>query len=195
LPIDFDDLLTRGGDELIQFLHFCVYSAEPAPLFVALAKEYRFRPSVAGALALYENFCAEGAPARLRADAVLWPLDRRLEHLISRLRQEVRMCEAAGQSHSPAAGAGLSTETRRRPPAPAPAIYLFDHVVEYLRKDLSGPLHSAARAFDPACDPMENLPEGRLSAGQRAFVENVWRPRMRPQLVAAGFWRAANLGQ
>jgi hypothetical protein len=42
---------------------------------------------------------------------------------------------------------------------------------------------------------MENLPGGRLSAGQRAFVETVWRPRVRPQLVAAGFWRAANLGQ
>jgi hypothetical protein len=195
VAIDFDDLLKRGGDELIQFLHFCIYSVEPAPLFVALAKEYRFRPSVPGALALYENFCAEGAPVRLRADAVLWPFDNRLEHLIFRLRQEVRLVETAAQSSSPSEGADQSGERRRRPRAPAPVIFLFDHVVEYVQKDPSGPVHSAARAFDPARDPLENLPGGRLSAGQRAFLENVWRPRVRPRLVAAGFWRAANLGQ
>jgi hypothetical protein len=195
VAIDFDDVLTRGGDELIQFLHFCVYSVEPAPLFVALAKEFRFRPTIPSALVLYENFCAEGAPVRVRADAVLPPLDKRLEQMVSRLRQEVRLFEAAALSPPPAEGADSSGERRRKPSAPAPVLFLFDHVVEHLEKDLSGPLHSAARAFDPARDPMENLPGGRLGAGQRAFLETIWRPRVRPHLVAAGFWRAANLGQ
>jgi hypothetical protein len=33
-----------------------------------------------------------------------------------------------------------------------------------------------------------------MTAGQKAFVENVWRPRVRPALVAAGFWRVATIG-
>jgi hypothetical protein len=195
VAIDFDDVLTRGGHELIRFLHFCVYSVEMAPLFVALAKEYRFRPTVPGALALYECFCAQDAPARIRADVVLWPRDMRLERMISRLRQEVQIFEAAVQASSPAEGAESSGTRRRTPPPPAPVVFLFDHVVEHLAGEGAGTLDTAARAFDPAREPMENLPGGRLTAGQRAFLENVWRPRIRPRLVSAGFWRAANLGQ
>ena len=45
MPIDFEDCLTRGGDELLRFLHYCVYSVELAPVFVTLAGEYRLGPT------------------------------------------------------------------------------------------------------------------------------------------------------
>jgi hypothetical protein len=35
--------------------------------------------------------------------------------------------------------------------------------------------------------PFENLPGGTMTAGQRRFVDQVWQPRLRPGLVAAGF--------
>jgi hypothetical protein len=194
VAIDFDDVLKRGGEELIQFLHFCVYSVEMAPLFIFLAREYRFSPTVSGALALYDNFCAAGAPARIKADAVLSPRDGRLDQLITRLRQGKRIFEKAAEEARLACGPDSTAGKRHIPPSPSPVIYLFDRVVEHLRDD-EGPLRTAARAFDPTREPMENLPGGKLTAGQRAFLEGVWRPWVRPQLMAAGFWRAANLGQ
>jgi hypothetical protein len=62
-------------------------------------------------------------------------LDRRLEQMILRLRQEVRVFEAAAQSASPGEGGGSSGASRRRPSAPAPVVFLLDHVVEHLQKD------------------------------------------------------------
>ena len=195
VPIDFEDLLTRGGDELLRFLHYCVYSVELAPVFVMLAGEYRLRPTVAGAIALFENFCAADAPARIAAEAVLFPRDMRLDQSIAHLRrQEKRFEDAAREVASQPASDSPGTR-RPMPPPPAPLIYLFDHVVAHLLADAAGPVRAAARVFDPHREPLKNLPGGKLNAGQRAFLENVWRPRIRPRLVAAGFWRAATLGQ
>ena len=196
MAIDFDEVLKRGGNELIQFLHFCVYSVELAPVFVALARDYRFGPTVTGALALYANFCAAGAPARIKADAGLAPGDARLDQLVERLVLQKQFYEAAlAKVAEEGEEIAASHPRRRMPPPPSPVIFLFDRVVAHLREDLDGSLHRTARAFDPAREPEENLPGGGLNASQRAFLENVWRPRVRPQLVAAGFRRAANLGQ
>jgi hypothetical protein len=200
VAIDFDEILERGGAELIQFLHFCVYSVELAPVFVALARDYRFRPTVAGALALHANFCAAGAPARINADAVLAPSDVRLDQLVERLVLQKRAFEMAlvktAEVKTVDVGevAAPGQPQTRMPPPPSPVIYLFDKVVAHLRDDLDGSLHKTVRAFDPAREPEENLPDGRLDASQRAFLEHVWRPRVRPHLVAAGFRRAANVG-
>ncbi len=197
MAIDFDDILNRGGNELIQFLHYCVYSVQLAPIFILLARDYRMRPTVSGALALYANFCATGAPARIKADHVLAPRNLQLDQLVLRMTAQQRVFDEAQQQQQKEAEADVvaNTEGRRGPPPPSPVIFLFDDVVAHVRGDLDGPLHTAARAFDPTFRPMQNLPGGRLNVGQRAFVENVWRPRVRPQLVAAGFWRAADLGQ
>jgi len=196
VSIDFEETMNRGGNELIQFLHFCVYSVELAPIFVFLAREYRMRPTVSGALALHANFCENGAPARIKADPVLAPRNLQLDQLVLRMAAQQRIFEVAQQQQKDAdADVVANTEGRRGPPPPSPVIFLFDDVVGHLRGDLDGPLHTAARTFDPTCSPMQNLPDGRLNVGQRAFVENVWRPRVRPLLVAAGFWRAADLGQ
>jgi hypothetical protein len=195
VALDFDDVLERGGERLISFLHFCVYSVAMTPLFVFLAREYRFRPTVAGALALYDNFCAVDAPARLKADAILAPRDGRLDQLISRLRREQQLFEEAAGTASPADAVASTTGHLPAAALPSPVLFLFDRVVQHLREDDARALHAVARAFNPSHEPMENLPGGKLNAGQRAFLENVWRPRVRPHLVAAGFWRAANLGQ
>ena len=199
MAIDFDDTLNRGGNELIQFLHYCVYSVQLAPIFVLLARDYRMRPTVSGALALHANFCASGAPARIKADPVLAPRNLQLDQLVLRMTEQKRVFDAAQQQQKIETTAEVevvaNTERRRGPPPPSPVIFLFDDIVAHVRGDLDGPLHTAARAFDPTYGPMQNLPGGRLNVGQRAFVENVWRPRVRPQLVAAGFWRAADLGQ
>jgi hypothetical protein len=32
-----------------------------------------------------------------------------------------------------------------------------------------------------------------MNAAQQHFVERVWRPVARPELVAAGFWQIANI--
>ncbi len=48
--------------------------------------------------------------------------------------------------------------------------------------------------YDPALEPVENLPGGKMTAGQRMFVERVWRPKLRPHLVQAGFLRVASIG-
>ena len=196
MAIDFDETMNRGGNDLIQFLHYCVYSVELAPIFVLLARDYRMRPTVSGALALHTNFCAIGAPARIKANPVLAPRNFQLDQLILRTTTQQRIFDEAQQQQKEAeADVVANTAGRRGPPPPSPVIFLFDDIVAHVRGDLDGPLHSVARAFDPTCGPMQNLPGGRLNVGQRAFVENVWRPRVRLQLVAAGFWRAADLGQ
>ena len=170
MAIDFDETMNRGGNELIQFLHYCVYSVQLAPIFVLLAREYRMRPTVGGALTLYSNFCAIGAPARIKADPVLAPRNLQLDQMVLQMTAQQRVFDEAQQQQQEATNGETEADTK-------------------------APLHTAARAFDPACRPIQNLPGGRLNTGQRAFVENVWRPRVRPQLVAAGFWRAADLGQ
>ena len=183
MPVDLDDVFRQGGAVLLDLLQFCVLSARLEPVFALLVREYRAAPTAARALALYDLFCAPGAPARIRADAALPPYDLRLPRAIAPLR------------------AALAQQARPRPeeegPGPAPprpANYLFDQVVEWLRQRPDGPLQAVGRDFDPDRPPLENLPGGRMSAGQRAFVENVWRPRVRPALVAAGFWQVAALG-
>jgi len=72
--------------------------------------------------------------------------------------------------------------------------YLFDAVVNELTDTAAEEtLAAILDHYDPDRSPHENLPGGRMSAGQRAFVEQVWEPRLRPYLVAAGFRRIANI--
>jgi hypothetical protein len=75
-----------------------------------------------------------------------------------------------------------------------PSAHLFDSVVSHLRGLEGGTMARIARDYDPERTPLENLPGGTMNASQRFFVDNVWRPRLRPRLVAAGFWRIATVG-
>lgn len=61
--------------------------------------------------------------------------------------------------------------------------------------DPVGPLAVLAASYDPSRGPIGNLPGGRMTPGQRGFVDAVWLRRVRPALVAAGFWRVGTIGQ
>jgi hypothetical protein len=186
--VDLNAVLLRGGTTLLDLLQFCVLSVQPAPLFVFLVQEYRQTPRAASALTLYDIFCAPAAPARLEADVVLAPRDLRLHQAIEAVRRQAAWAAAP----PPPVAEGEQPPPRRF--VAIPAAHLFDPVVSHLRDLEGGPLAQVCRNYDPERTPLENLPGGKMNAGQRFFVDNVWRPRLRPLLVAAGFWRVAAIG-
>jgi hypothetical protein len=175
VAIDAARELERGGKILLDFLSYCVMAYRMEPVFVFLAREYRFRPTPAGALALYDAFLAPGADARLTSAAAhLPPGDLRLEREL----RPFRWADPDSRLAFPA--------------APVPR-HLFDALVGWILAGEDNPVLRSGLDFDPALTPEANLPGGRMSAGQRAFVEGVWQPRLRRQLVAAGFWKIGNV--
>jgi hypothetical protein len=168
MPLDVQDTFRRHGREALDFLTYCVMSVNSAPVLVYLVAEYRLRPTMAAALALHDAFCAATAPARVRvAGMVLPPRNPRFQSEMEGLRQA--------------------------PATLLPPRQLFDFIVDHLWQHADDPVRAAGLRFDPALTPAANLPGGRMSAGQAAFVEKVWRPVVRPALVNAGFWRIATV--
>ena len=180
--VDIEEILRRGGGARVALLRHCVLSVTMEPLFVFSVREYRLRPTHLAALALYDVFCAAEAPARIRAPRVLPPRDLRIHAAI----QVIRMQRAQMQSPAP-------PDVTSAVPVTTPHRELFDPVAEALRSDPQGGYQALACRYDPARSPHENLPGGRMSAFQRYFVENIWQPVARPQLVAAGFWQMASI--
>jgi hypothetical protein len=173
MAIDLDQVLGTSDAIQIELLTFCVYARRLEPVFTFLVTDFRNRPASDRAHALHQCFCRTGAPGRLDSRA-LPPDDLRLEQLMRRLPP-------------PSVPIG---------PAPLPTIpdrAMFDFVVDDLRRQ-GGPLAQVAADFDPERSAAENLPGGALGPGQRSFVERVWRPVIRAQLVRAGFWRIATIG-
>jgi hypothetical protein len=70
---------------------------------------------------------------------------------------------------------------------------VFDAIARGVQQDGSGRLARLASTYDPLLTPEQNLPGGKLTAGQRYFVENVWQPLVKPRLAAGGFWPIANI--
>jgi hypothetical protein len=181
MAIDLDEVLQGGGKELGDLLQFSLLSVQLEPLFVCLVRDYRGNATVARAVALFDAFLATSAPARIRAEAVLPPRELRLQAAVNIWRER----------QSGLAGPPLPGE---RPVVLRPPRDQFDAVVAHLRDRPDGPLQQIARAYDPTRTPHENLPDGKVSAGGRLFVDRVWQPRVRPLLVAAGFHRVAAVG-
>ena len=183
MAIQIADVFRIGGVGLIEFLHYCVFSGQLEAVFAFLVQEYRNHATSRRALALYDLFCAPGALARIKAEPVLPPLDWRIHRWTQPFRPKLarRGPEPGGTNEIPQ-------------PLGFPAPYIFNFIILYLEDTGDCPLHAISRQFDPARAPLENLPNGKMTPGQRAFLENVWRPTVRPQLVAAGFWRIANIG-
>jgi hypothetical protein len=182
MAIDLDDVFARGGKPLIDLLQFAVCSVQPEPIFLCLVQAYRGQAAIPRALALFDVFCTAGSPACVRAPAVLPPRDLRLLRDVTPLRQALETFQAA------------PPDAEERPVLPLPPRHLFDFIVAHLRNQPDGPLRRLAATYDLALSPVENLPGGRMSQGQRFFVDRVWQPRLRPQLVAAGFGRVAAIG-
>ncbi len=186
-----EEHFTRGGKPLLDLLAFCVMSYRVEALFAFLVREYRLQPTPERALAMFDVFCAPQAPARMRAIEVLPPRNVAFQSEIERLREQWIASQVG-----PVGEATIEEErdeTARLPPPVAPR-YLFDSLMAHLQNLPGDPVGAAGRQFDPALSPAENLPGGQMTAGQRAFVERVWQPQIRPALVAAGFWRVGTVG-
>ncbi len=176
------EILSRGGAPRIAFLRYCVLATRVEPLFVFLVQTYRLRPGHAAALALFDGFCARQAPARLGAIALLPPAELRLESAIAPVRAQWSQMQSP---LAPDEDAAIAIAT--------PPRHLFDAIVSGLTQDAQGPLARVCAAYDPRLTPEENLPGGKMTAGQRHFVEKVWNPVVKPRLVGAGFWQIADL--
>jgi hypothetical protein len=186
-----EEHFTRGGKPLLDLLSFCVMSYRVEALFAFLVREYRMKPTPPGALALFDVFCAAQAPARMRALEVLPPRNVVFRSELERIRE---LWLASQGTRLP--GAPLEEGIEGPIALPSPPVaprYVFDFVITHLQQLPEDPVGAAGRKFDPELSPAENLPGGRMTEGQRAFVERVWQPRVRPTLVAAGFWRVANV--
>jgi hypothetical protein len=191
MAVDLEELIRGGGKGLLDLLSFCVVSVQPEPLFLFLAQEYRLAPMAARALALYDVFCAPGASFRLRCEGPLEPHDLRLARALAPVRAQVARAAVPPPPPPDNEGAALPA---RAPHVDIPSPFLFDHIVDHLRGLQAGPLQSIPLGYDPTRSPVENLPDGRMTASQRFFVDRVWQPRVRPLLTRAGFWRVQNVG-
>lgn len=184
MAVDVWATLRAGGREALRLLEFSVISIQLEPVFGYLVAEYRNQATAQRAVALYDVFCAGNAPARIHAASVLPPQDHRLLQDIQRIRDNLEQVEAYD-----------ATQSAEHPQVVAiPPKYLFDRI----RALVESPEHEVVRriqeTYDPELEPVANLPGGKLTAGQRQFVDFVWRPRIRPCLVQAGFPRVATIG-
>ena len=205
MAVNVGEVFARGGKGLIDLLEFCVISVRMDPVFVFLAGEFRTHPTARGAVALYELFCTRDAPARVSALRALPPYDLRLPAAVRPLAESLERARAApeteafaraeteGGVESGEEASGGVAPPEELPPALFPAKYMFDEVVRQLEAGRRGQLREVGELYDPSLTPHENLPGRRMTPGQRAFVDRVWVPRVRPRLVAAGFRRVADI--
>ena len=184
---NIQDLLTRGGHARIDLLRFSVMTRTIEPIVVFLVGEFRLRPSAAGAVAIYDAFFAQHAPARMGLAEVVPVRDTRLDLYIESLRGQL----AAFEIQIEAVHADPDDDSRPMPPTAERGV--FDSIIAELWSDPNGSLARLSREYDPELSPDENVPGGEISAGQRSFTNDVWRPRVRPMLVNAGFWQLSSI--
>lgn len=176
MPVDLDEIFAAGGTGLIDFLNYCVRSVQMDPIFAFLVDEYRIAPSAAKAVALYDTFLSPNAPARIDAAELLPPRDLALSALIQKLRPQ--------PFNNPAPVAPIAAQ---------PGKFIFDALSAHVRKNEKGAIAKIKKHYKASLSPDENLPDGKMTPGQRRFVDQVWQPRMRPMLIGAGFRRIANI--
>ena len=180
--MDLTEILTTGGEQRVALLRYCVMSVAMEPVFVFLAQEYRLRPAHAGALALYDIFCARDAVARIGVLEALPPRNLQLQAAIESIREQWTQLQSQPQADEHP-GVAITSPHRN----------LFDRVADAIRNDPAGRFAEVGRRNDPMLAPYQNLSGGKMSAGQRHFVENIWKPLARPRLIAAGFWQIVNI--
>ncbi|MCO6454892.1 MAG: hypothetical protein J5I93_06300 [Pirellulaceae bacterium] len=188
MAVDAQAVFHAGGRGRIDLLEYVVRSEQLDALFLLLVAEFQLHPTTAKALALYELFCAWGAPARITLPRLLPPHDVRLtQALAPYVRDARKLDELRGQP----------ADAERSEPPPslmlAPPKFLFDSLATALLAGSDSPLDRLGHDYDPELTPLENLPGGKMSARQKFFVDFIWTPRIRPRLVAAGFRSIANV--
>lgn len=187
MPVDVLQVFKSGGRERIDLLEYCVLSVNTDALFLFLVQEYQQRPTADAAVAIHAMFCAAGSPATISSRTLLPPKDMRLENSIAPLRNNLL------QRHQQLSEAGVDEDPPEPSPAMLPPRYLFDFLIPAITQGGDSAIAKLGRGYNPALTPHANLPGGRLSDGQRAFVDNIWTPIVRPTLVSAGFWRIATI--
>jgi hypothetical protein len=180
--VDLADILMKGGEQRVALLRYCVMSVTMEPVFVFLAQEYRLRPTHAAALALYDVFCARNAAARITVWEALPPRNLQLQAAVDSIREQWAQLQLASQP-----------DEHSRLAITLPHRNLFDRIADAARSDPTSGFARICSRYDPRLAPEQSLSGGRMSAVQRHFVENIWRPVARPRLVAAGFWQIANI--
>ena len=191
VSIKIEEIFSGGGRDLINLLEYSVLSINVDLLFVYLVREFRVRPSAAAAIALHDLFCCSDSPARVSCEAALFPKDARLTQAISPYRASSP--DASSVSALPRDSSDQHAKTTRFEAPLLPPRYIFDSLVQRITdQEESSSIYSLA-SYSVALTPHENLPNGELSAAQRRFVEHIWQPIVRPELVAAGFWRVASI--
>src|SRR5258705_1809884 len=176
MPIDLDEVFSRGGVELIEVLNYCVRSVQMDPIFAFLVDEYRVSPTAAKAIALYDMFLTPDARARINAAEHLPPRELGLQVLVQSFR--------GGSGLQPSGVPTLKVQ---------PGKFVFDTVALHVRKNRRGAIAKIKRRYNPNLSASENLPGGKMTLGQKRFVEQIWQRRVRPALVVAGFRRIANV--
>ena len=191
MAVDIQSTFRRGGRGVVDLLEFCVISVKLDAVFVFLVGDYQLKPTAPRAIALYDVFCTPASPARISVMGALPPRNLQTERVVEQLRQQY----LSAQSTETADRGPDEQEASGSPPAaravPFPGKYVFDGIASQVWAGQQ--LRWVVQTYDPALSPHENLPGGRLTAGQRAFVENIWEPAIRPHLVSAGFRRIANI--
>lgn len=177
MSIDINEFFQRGGRELVDLLEHVVLSVNMDALMLYLIREYRFQPRAKAAIALHDVFCAAGAPARISELSVIPPKEFRIDRSI-----------AAFRTPETPSSSGNESEVDFQPPC-----YLFDPIAHQLTSGPATRIAKLEQSYQPERTPVENLPGGQMSAGQRAFVNGVWTPSVRPYLVSAGYWRVATI--
>jgi hypothetical protein len=185
MAVELDKALGAGGKLTIDFLQYCILTQRTDAIFVYLAREYRFRPTIDGAFALFEAFCAEKAIAKLPLPDMLPPKSPHLLWEVQKIRQSIEDYKKF-----------VPTEKVPDPPRVVhPTIIMFEPYVAALRALPDAGMHLAAQEFDPELAPIEHLANGEMNFDQILFIQNIWVDKLRPTLIAGGFWQIASLGQ
>jgi len=165
--MDVLEALERRGKGTLDFLDYCVRSTQLEPLFVFLVQEYRFSPTVPKAIALFHTFCAPAAIAKVSTDAEDEQLQKAMRPItVTWTRMQAALVFGPGNGIPPL----------------APPSTLFDALAEKILR--AGILGKLRRNY---CAGL------KMNRVQQHFVEKIWQPIIRPHLVAAGFWRIAEV--
>lgn len=165
------ETLDRRSKGTLDFLDYCVRVMQLDPLFLFLAQEYRINPTIPKAVALFHTFCAPGAPAKVSIE----PDQDRMQHVMRPITVSWTRMQAALVF-----GPGNAA-----PPMPPPST-LFDSIVDKIMR--AGVIGKLKRAYQARYEPPDDT-----NRVHEHFVEKIWRPIIRPHLVAAGFWRISEL--
>lgn len=176
IMMKLDAELERGGKSQIDLLGFCVNRRRVDVLFYFLVREYRLFPTWLAAWVLYEEFCLENSAARLSVVTTDRDLPVSFVNSIAVIQQNLE--------------AYFELPEDERVPLnrlPRPDRSLFDFWIERMKRHPAAPLDAAMRDYEAR----DAATSGAMDAH---FLNEIWRPRVRPRLVAAGFWRIATIG-